>query len=312
MTAFVITDEENHYLLGLSWGARVAYIQAIRPFMDYGTGVVGIRRGISRQSIAEVLYIEPKKGRHTKLSGSPTHSAVRCILEELEDGGLLKKIPDPDKLIFFLPKAFTDQSAQNMSIRSASDEHPTGASDDQPAKKANKSKRAQQPEQQSASDHLIPNMSMSGPPPLSVNRQSQSQSQRINIYADSQENSQVLIPQNLDMTDPVVRVFAHWQIAMNKPEHILDAKRRKAIADRLRDGYSVEQLMLAITGCAQSKWHAGQNKSSKAYQDIELICRDASHVDSFIEIVQQQKVDTRNWDSFLYKENLIKGEVIRG
>ncbi|BAQ39289.1 hypothetical protein Z046_31700 [Pseudomonas aeruginosa VRFPA09] len=62
MPSFQINDEEREALRGLPMLAREIYVFAVRPFMDFATGVVGERRGISWKSIAEELYVEPHQG----------------------------------------------------------------------------------------------------------------------------------------------------------------------------------------------------------------------------------------------------------
>ncbi|HCA7697402.1 TPA: hypothetical protein MX450_006729, partial [Pseudomonas aeruginosa] len=62
MPSFQINDEEREALRGLPMLAREIYVFALRPFMDFATGVVGERRGISWKSIAEELYVEPHQG----------------------------------------------------------------------------------------------------------------------------------------------------------------------------------------------------------------------------------------------------------
>jgi hypothetical protein len=59
---------------------------------------------------------------------------------------------------------------------------------------------------------------------------------------------------------------------------------------RLAEGYTVQQLMEAIDGCHQSPFHCGENEGGKLYQGLELILRDASHVDQFMEIPSGQPV----------------------
>lgn len=87
--------------------------------------------------------------------------------------------------------------------------------------------------------------------------------------------------------DDVRTVFAHWQQVHGHPTAKLGdtkSKRYKAIAGRLRDGYSVEQLKAAVDGCKRSPHHMGENERATVYDDIELICRDAAHVDKFIRL----------------------------
>lgn len=79
-----------------------------------------------------------------------------------------------------------------------------------------------------------------------------------------------------------VQVFQFWQSKSGHPRAQLDAKREKAIKSRLKDGYTVEDLCVAVEGCLKSPYHQGQNDSATVYDDIELICRDGKHVDSFI------------------------------
>lgn len=86
--------------------------------------------------------------------------------------------------------------------------------------------------------------------------------------------------------DPVRIVVDHWQRVMRKPKAALDSKRRRAVEGRLQDGYSVEDLCLAIDGCAADPWHQGSNDRGRKFNDIELICRDAKHVDDFLEMVK--------------------------
>jgi hypothetical protein len=82
-------------------------------------------------------------------------------------------------------------------------------------------------------------------------------------------------------SDDVQTVFDYWRYRIVHLKARLDEKRRRKIRMRLNDGYTVQQLRDAIDGCATSKFHMGQNDRRTAYNDIELICRDASHVDKF-------------------------------
>ncbi len=81
-----------------------------------------------------------------------------------------------------------------------------------------------------------------------------------------------------------VLVFDRWREVMGKPRAVLDEKRAKAIKARLRDGYDTEALFLAIAGCRASPFHRGANDRGKIYDDIDLIFRDAKHVEQFLEI----------------------------
>jgi len=91
----------------------------------------------------------------------------------------------------------------------------------------------------------------------------------------------------LSSSDEPDRVFAYWQEVMHHPKAKLDRKRRQKIRDRLADGYSTDDLMQAIDGCKRSPHHMGDNDRATVYDDIELICRDAPHVDKFIKLSDQ-------------------------
>jgi len=82
-------------------------------------------------------------------------------------------------------------------------------------------------------------------------------------------------------------VFDYWRITHSHPQAQLgdsSSKRHRAIDGRLKDGYTVDQLKLAIDGCKNSPHHMGENDRSTVYDDIELICRDGAHVDKFIRL----------------------------
>jgi hypothetical protein len=54
-------------------------------------------------------------------------------------------------------------------------------------------------------------------------------------------------------------------------------KRERAIRGRLAEGYTVEDLKLAIDGCLTRDWHIRNN-----HTDVELICRDQTKVEQFL------------------------------
>lgn len=64
-------------------------------------------------------------------------------------------------------------------------------------------------------------------------------------------------------------------------------KERAKIADRIRDGYSADELKAAIDGCHQSPFHCGENERGKKYQALDLIMRDSDHVVQFIETLER-------------------------
>lgn len=104
MKAIAINEAEWALLEGVSHLQFRLYM-VLRWFMDRRTGVSGLVRGISQQSLIEELYVEPMRGRHRSLSGSPSRQALRSALDGLAAAGLISQLADVEKLAFFLPKA---------------------------------------------------------------------------------------------------------------------------------------------------------------------------------------------------------------
>src|SRR5690606_24735427 len=109
MPAFQINEGEREALRGLPMLAREIYVFGLRPFMDYATGLVGVRRGISWKSIAEELYVEPHQGIK---GGEPTEKELRRALAWLQKVGLLGPNQAERRLVFELLLATRDQSVR--------------------------------------------------------------------------------------------------------------------------------------------------------------------------------------------------------
>ena len=84
---------------------------------------------------------------------------------------------------------------------------------------------------------------------------------------------------------PVDRIFDRWRVVMGKPRAKLDPKRRRLIATRMRE-HDEATLIAAIEGCARSDWHMGRDAKSegRANNGLELILRDAAHIERFAEM----------------------------
>ena len=67
----------------------------------------------------------------------------------------------------------------------------------------------------------------------------------------------------------------------------LNKKRAGAIRARLKDGFTVDEICLAITGCAKSAFHMGQNDDGKVYDDLTLICRDDGKLNMFMKMKEK-------------------------
>jgi len=87
------------------------------------------------------------------------------------------------------------------------------------------------------------------------------------------------------VADIVLEVFAYWAKRMNHTRSKLDDKRKKLINNSLKLGYEQKDLMAAIDGCAKSSYHMGTDgRNTTVYDSLELILRDAEHIDKFIKI----------------------------
>jgi hypothetical protein len=80
----------------------------------------------------------------------------------------------------------------------------------------------------------------------------------------------------------VEKIFNHWAQVHGHKQACLDDKRYGVIAARLKDGYTEQQLIDAISGYLNSPHHMGTNDKNTKYNDISLLLRDASHVDAGI------------------------------
>ncbi|OGT42754.1 MAG: hypothetical protein A3F13_02255 [Gammaproteobacteria bacterium RIFCSPHIGHO2_12_FULL_40_19] len=78
--------------------------------MDYSTGIVGIKCGLSYQSLREELYVETQRG---KTGGSPSKEQMRRVLKTLERAGLISIQSESKKLILKCEVATWDFSTQN-------------------------------------------------------------------------------------------------------------------------------------------------------------------------------------------------------
>lgn len=79
-------------------------------------------------------------------------------------------------------------------------------------------------------------------------------------------------------------VFEHWQAVFGKPKAQLDKKREARIRWAL-ERYSLDDVYAAIEGCKRSPHHMGQNDRGTAYNDLDVILRDAKHIEGFRDLL---------------------------
>lgn len=109
--------EELSALEGLPLASRVLYLMAIRPYMDYSTGMVGIKRGISLRSLSETLYVEPHQGMK---ESAFSRDQVYRLVGWLEKSGIVeRRSVEREKLVFFLPLADKENKADYQERKKA-------------------------------------------------------------------------------------------------------------------------------------------------------------------------------------------------
>ena len=77
-------------------------------------------------------------------------------------------------------------------------------------------------------------------------------------------------------------IFSHWQECLGHKKSKLDKKRISTIKRALSLGYTASQLYEAITGCSLTPYNMGNNEQGQRYDSLDLILRDADHIDRFI------------------------------
>lgn len=86
------------------------------------------------------------------------------------------------------------------------------------------------------------------------------------------------------LTDDEFQVFEHWR-TMRRPRAKATPERKRLIAKALKV-YTVADLQRAIDGVGRSPHHMGQNDRNTVYDDIELVLRDAKHIENFMALAQ--------------------------
>ena len=92
------------------------------------------------------------------------------------------------------------------------------------------------------------------------------------------------------LTQQVLEIFSFWKDTFNKPKATLDAKRAGLISKALiQYEKTVEECKLAIIG--KSRDQNGTRPGGKIYDSIDLIFRDADHIERYIEDGKPKQLD---------------------
>lgn len=92
----------------------------------------------------------------------------------------------------------------------------------------------------------------------------------------------------------VQSVFSAWVESTGKQRCVLDPKRQRLIAARLKE-FPPEDLVAAVRGWKHSPFHRGENDRQTVYNDLELILRDARHVEQFRDLVGVEPKEEAPW-----------------
>lgn len=89
-------------------------------------------------------------------------------------------------------------------------------------------------------------------------------------------------PKRDPMGESIQEVFEYWKTVMQKNSNtLLTPKRKRLIRDRLKEGYTLDDIKRAIDGCSQDAFSMGANDRCKPFNDIELICRSGEKLEGF-------------------------------
>lgn len=103
----------------------------------------------------------------------------------------------------------------------------------------------------------------------------------------------------LSPAESVRVVFEYWRTTTGKRGK-LSEKRKTKIKARLREGYTVEDLKLAIDGLSASDWHNGRNPRTQGrkYLELEQVTRDGTRVEKFMAMGARQREQESRSDIF--------------
>jgi len=91
-------------------------------------------------------------------------------------------------------------------------------------------------------------------------------------------------------TAQAVEIFNYWKEVHNKNGRtIFDAKRKRLVEARLKDGNDIEFIKQAIRGIKNSAYHMGENPERKIYDGLGLICRDQEQLEKLAALDEPRK-----------------------
>jgi uncharacterized protein YdaU (DUF1376 family) len=115
-------------------------------------------------------------------------------------------------------------------------------------------------------------------------------------------NQELVTTNDKPLTKDLEDIFQFWKKTMGKTNSVKFNETLKAkVRNRLKGGFSKEQIIIAIKGNAGSPWHQGQNDRNKKYNSLELICRNDEKTQTFLEMALQDQQTSGQLETWLTK-----------
>lgn len=92
----------------------------------------------------------------------------------------------------------------------------------------------------------------------------------------------------------VVEVFEYWKTSHGCPKAILTKERARKIAERIDEGYTLDQIKCAIEGIKLSPFHAGENDRGTTYMDIFNVCKEGRLLERFAYLHERRQARERH------------------
>jgi hypothetical protein len=149
---------------------------------------------------------------------------------------------------------------------------------------------------------------------LEVERRVQ-RAQMAKLKADAETDADSA-PEN----DAAQAVFTYWRARCHPAAKSFKGKRRKAVTDRLKDGWGINDLFRAIDGAVEG---ARVDEHGHRWDELELICRDEGNLRRFMTygVNYERKIDAAlqavcggpwDWDAPVNEVEVLEAmEVIR-
>jgi len=118
--------------------------------------------------------------------------------------------------------------------------------------------------------------------------------------------------QQVERNDKFSEVFDFWKLTFNKTNNSkLTPKRINLLKARFKEGYQIDDMRGAITGCANSAHHMGKNDTGTIYDSLELIFRSGDNIEKFIgynsKVIQASKTEQIMQHNISLAEDFING-----